>query len=406
MIYFLFSFYLNNIVFNRAERPIQLEDIDVFWRKLNFQSCKLIDDSLDVVEELDVVRQQLQSHPPAQQKSLLSKIKAVLTPTKSTKKPPVVQQNTRGRPTTKQVQERLDEASRIDEELRRSSFGDANTCFEGSRQSKYDKPRHSSYVPSQASQQSVIRSQKPKASLSRSKSSKKKETRDDHGFPLIIGDEYVGIIERFKSDIPPVFHPYVSCIRDVMPDGHCGFRSVAVGLGMDQSSWGLIRRDLVQEMDQNESIWFPIFEAWADGYFYTHRQGLIWDSVAGCGENHWMDFPFAGLLIAQTYGIGVHLLTTTMGASSTYFPILSPPANQQPLFITLTHVNENHFIHVKLEGDYPMPPAHGLWLTHRRPHTEQWEDMYLPRLEWYTSIMNPPPRSNPSLNYIDSYTEE
>ncbi|XP_021980213.1 uncharacterized protein LOC110891571 [Helianthus annuus] len=191
-----------------------------------------------------------------------------------------------------------------------------------------------------------------------------------------------------------------------MPDGHCGFRSVAVGLGMDQSSWGRIRRDLVQEMDQNESIWFPIFEAWAAGYFYTHRQGLIWDSVAGCGENHWMDFPFAGLLIAQTYGIGVHLLTTTMGASSTYFPILSPPANQQPLFITLTHVNENHFIHVKLEGDYPMPPAHGLWLTHRRPHTEQWEDMYLPRLEWYTSIMNPRPRSNPSLNYIDSYTEE
>ncbi|XP_035843880.1 uncharacterized protein LOC110869401 [Helianthus annuus] len=290
----------------REERPIQLEDIDVFWRKLNFQSCKLIDGSLDVVEELDVVRQQLQSHPPAQQKSLLSKIKAVLTPTKSTKKPPVVQQNTRGRPTTKQVQERLDEASRIDEELRRSSFGDANTCFEGSGQ---------------------------------------------------------------------MFHPYVSCIRDVMPDGHCGFRSVAVGLGMDQSSWGLIRRDLVQEMDQNESIWFPIFEAWAEGYFYTHRQGLIWDSVAGCGENHWMDFPFAGLLIAQTYGIGVHLLTTTMGASSTYFPILSPPANQQPLFITLTHVNENHFIHVKLEGDYPMPPAHGLWLTHRRPHTEQWEDM-------------------------------
>ncbi|XP_035836042.1 uncharacterized protein LOC110888699 [Helianthus annuus] len=296
----------------REERPIQLEDIDVFWRKLNFQSCKLIDDSVDVVEELDVVRQQLQSHPPAQQKSLLSKIKAVLTPTKSTKKPPVVQQNTRGRPTTKQ----------------------------------------------------------------------------------------------FKYAIPPVFHPYVSCIRDVMPDGHCGFRSVAVGLGMDQSSWGLIRRDLVQEMDQNESIWFPIFEAWAEGYFYTHRQGLIWDSVAGCGENRWMDFPFAGLLIAQTYGIGVHLLTTTMGASSTYFPILSPPANQQPLFITLTHVNENYFIHVKLEGDNPMPPAHGLWLTHRRPHIEQWEDMYLPRLEWYTSIMNPRPRSNPSLDYIDSYTEE
>ncbi|XP_022024054.1 uncharacterized protein LOC110924344 [Helianthus annuus] len=190
-----------------------------------------------------------------------------------------------------------------------------------------------------------------------------------------------------------------------MPDRHCGFRSLAVGLCMDQCSWGLIRRDLVQEMDQNEPIWFRIFEAWEEGYFYTHRQGLIWDSVSGCPPDHWMDFPLAGILIAQTYGIGVHLLTT-MGASSTFFPILSPPANQQPLFITLAHVNKNHFIHVKLEGDYPMPPAHVLLLNHRRPHKEQWEDMYLPRLEWYTSIMNPPPRSNPILNYIDSDSEE
>ncbi|XP_022014434.1 uncharacterized protein LOC110913925 [Helianthus annuus] len=266
------------------------------------------------------------------------KIKAVLTPHKSTKKPPVVQQNTRGRPTTKQVQQRLDEASRIDEELRRSSFGVANTCFEGSRQSNYDNPRHSSYVPSQASKQSVIRSQKPKAILSRLKSSKKKETRDDHSFPLIIGDENVEIIKQFKSAIPPVFHPHISCIRDVRPDGLCGFRSVAVGLG------------------PNLGFSVRLFPGSLDG------------------------LPLSRASIAQTYGIGVHLLS--MGASYTFFPILSPPTNQQPLFITLAHVNENHFMHVKLEGDYPMPPTHGLWFNHRRPHKEQWEDMYLPRLEW------------------------
>ncbi|KAM0048893.1 putative FHY3/FAR1 family protein [Helianthus debilis subsp. tardiflorus] len=289
----------------REERPIQLEDIDVFWRKLNFQSCKLIDDSLDVVEELDIVRQQLQSHPPAQQKSLLSKIKAVLTPTKSTKKPPVVQQNTRGRPTIKQVQERLDEASRIDEELRRSSFGDANTCFEGSRQSKYDKPRHSSYVPSQASQQSVIRSQKPKATLSRSKSSKKKETRDDYGFPLIIGDEYVGIIERFKYVglylsirrgivflIWRTRRPTGSCWSSSFRHSHftllgsqCRFRTqVSFRLAGVQRSMTLAEFAVRCGLYMQEEIETEIYTA---GLVVVEKPTLVgfWQVIAG--ENHW-----------------------------------------------------------------------------------------------------------------------
>ncbi|XP_022019957.1 uncharacterized protein LOC110920021 [Helianthus annuus] len=147
---------------------------------------------------------------------------------------------------------------------------------------------------------------------------------------------------------------------------------------MGECLWGHIRRDLVQEMDQNKSTWFPIFEAWEEGYFNTHREGLIWDSVSGCPPSHEMYFPLAGLLIAQRYGIGIHLLI--LDASATFFPILSPPADRQPLFITLALVNDTHFIHVKLEGDYPMPPINGLWLTHRRTHAGQWEDMYMPSL--------------------------
>ncbi|XP_035835743.1 uncharacterized protein LOC118484001 [Helianthus annuus] len=84
--------------YKRTGRMIQLDDIDVFWRKLDLRPCKLVDEEVDVVAELNNVRQHLEAQSPVQQKSLLSKIKAVFTPKSSTKKPPIVQQNTHGRP--------------------------------------------------------------------------------------------------------------------------------------------------------------------------------------------------------------------------------------------------------------------------------------------------------------------
>ncbi|MFS7983449.1 putative glycerophosphodiester phosphodiesterase, protein kinase RLK-Pelle-LRK10L-2 family [Helianthus anomalus] len=60
---------------------------------------------------------------------------------------------------------------------------------------------------------------------------------------------------------------------------------------MGECLWGHIRKDLVQEMDQNASSWLPIFEAWEGGYFNTHHEGLIWDSVESCPPSHWMEFP-------------------------------------------------------------------------------------------------------------------
>ena len=48
--------------------------------------------------------------------------------------------------------------------------------------------------------------------------------------------------EQFKNlsrQIPKVFHPYISntSLQDVEPDGNCGFRSVALGLGLTEDHW-------------------------------------------------------------------------------------------------------------------------------------------------------------------------
>ncbi|KAJ0918682.1 hypothetical protein HanRHA438_Chr05g0220761 [Helianthus annuus] len=171
----------------------------------------------------------------------------------TTKKPPIVQQNTRGRPTSNKVQQRLDEVARLDEAARHSSYGEDSNVYTDSPKHKYDLPRQSSYVPSEGSRGtgSVVKSKKPKIQRNNSTSSKKKKTRDDHGFPLMNGDEHLLTIMRFKDQIPSEFHSYISRIQEVTPDGHCGYRSVAVALGFGEYVWPRIRSDLLLEIHHN-----------------------------------------------------------------------------------------------------------------------------------------------------------
>ncbi|XP_035838234.1 uncharacterized protein LOC118485849 [Helianthus annuus] len=335
--------------YKRTGRMIQLDDIDVFWRKLDLLPCKLVDEEVDIVAELNNVRQHLEAQSPIQQKSMLSKIKAVFTPKSSTKKPPIVQQNTRGRPTSKKVQERLDEVARLDEAARYSSYGEDNNVYTASPKHRYDLPRHNSYVPSEGSHGtgSVVKSEKPKMQRNSSTSSKKKETRDDKGFPLIKGDEHLLSIKRFKNQIPSEFHSYISRTQDVTPDGHCGYRSVAVGLGFTEHVWPNIRRDLLLEIDHNESCWKHVFETYNKGDFKRICKSIEWHSVKGCGPSHWMEMPQVGLLVAQRYNIVLHVLSNEW--STTIFPLMDAPLDPRPQAITLVHVDGGHFIHVKLE---------------------------------------------------------
>ncbi|XP_035835788.1 uncharacterized protein LOC118484017 [Helianthus annuus] len=336
---------------------------------------------------------------------MLSKIKAVFTPKSSTKKPPIVQQNTRGRPTSKKVQERLDEVARLDKAARYSSYGEDSNVYTASPKHRYDLPRHSSYVPSEGSRGtgSVVKSEKPKMKRNSSTSSKKKETRDDQGFPLMKGDEHFLSIKRFKNQIPSEFHSYISRIQDVTPYGHCGYRSVAVGLGFTEHVWPRIQSDLLLEIDHNKPRWKHVFETYEEGDFKRIRNSIEWHSVKGCDPSHWMEIPHVGLLVAQMYNIVLHVLS--IEGSSTIFPLTDAPLDPRPQAITLVHVYGGHFIHAKLEGDYPMPLAAPLWSTHRSIAAKRWEEMYRPRLQQYYELINPKSDSDkdrePSINVIE-----
>nr|GEY09386.1 protein FAR1-related sequence 5-like [Tanacetum cinerariifolium] len=58
-------------------------------------------------------------------------------------------------------------------------------------------------------------------------------------------------IERLRKQIPKVVHHFilVSGIQNVGSDGNCGFRAVALGLGLSKDQWPRIRSDLVRELE-------------------------------------------------------------------------------------------------------------------------------------------------------------
>ena len=130
-----------------------------------------------------------------------------------------------------------------------------------------------------------------------------------------------------------------------MPDGNCGFRSVAVGLGIDQKHWIWVRQQLIEEMDTHEDHWRRIFDGVINNMYDEIRETINWLEVQGAPERHWMWMPYTGLLIAQKFGVPVHFLS--LGASCSFFPLWSGPKyNSNQRIVTFAFVNKNHFINI------------------------------------------------------------
>ncbi|KAI3761330.1 hypothetical protein L1987_51742 [Smallanthus sonchifolius] len=207
-----------------------------------------------------------------------------------------------------------------------------------------------------------------------------------HGFPLMIGEDAVNNINCFKDSIPSLFHPYISRIQDVNPDGNCGFRSVAVGLGLNENRWLFIRQQLLHEMDSKEEWWRTVFDRIAFQEYDRLRHTIDWQDVKAAPVSRWMWMPYTGLLIAQRFGVIVHLLS--IAGNQTFFPLwFGPHVHAQHQIVSFVHVKSAHFIHVKLDGDFPMPPTNALWNLHRNDDAAEWENIYSDRIERFKKKM-------------------
>ncbi|KAL8226956.1 hypothetical protein R6Q57_016788 [Mikania cordata] len=90
---------------------ITLDEIDVFWRKLDLNPSLLNEDeNVDIDVQMDRVIQHIKNQPNPVKKSMMSMVFSTVFPLKSMKKEPVVQTNTRGRPNFKTQQKKQEHA--------------------------------------------------------------------------------------------------------------------------------------------------------------------------------------------------------------------------------------------------------------------------------------------------------
>ena len=270
-------------------QEIRLFAIDVFWRKLDFKPAKINYENIDVDAEFEKLKKTINQTPQVK-KSYFEKFAQIVTGN-TVKKPPVVQKKTRGRPTLKQQEQKREEAAK------KSSYMPEEQS--GSDWS-FDLPRHSSYVPSQ--EELVRPSLSQPVRLSRSQSVRLPRSQpvrpspsqpvrtstsqpDLPYFPLIEPSHKSEVlIAKYGHQIPLVFHPYISKIKDVKPDGHCGFRSVAVALGYNQSKYLSIRKQLLLELRTNQVVWRRVFDPDNIGNYEELYNMIKFEGVGSAGE--------------------------------------------------------------------------------------------------------------------------
>ncbi|KAM0005873.1 hypothetical protein Hdeb2414_s0194g00829171 [Helianthus debilis subsp. tardiflorus] len=166
----------------------------------------------------------------------------------------------------------------------------------------------------------------------------------------------------------------------------CGFRSVAVGLGLKQNSYLKIREQLLKELRMHESLWRQVFDPENVGHYDALVKRIDFQGVGRAGIENYMSMPETGFLIAQRYGVIVH--TFDIRGSDTIFPMLGGPneAEEPHMVVAIVFVDNGHFIHVELEGCYPMPPPNLLWTSNRTERAAGWHTLYRDQIDTYEML--------------------
>ena len=126
---------------------------------------------------------------------------------------------------------------------------------------------------------------------------------------------------------------------------------------------------------------------WFDGLHPpTSKSGVV-------PPEKWLTTPDIGHIIASCYNRAVVLLTLPKmgGSCETYFPIRSASPLKPHSNIMCLYLIPDHFLHVKLKENCPLPPPCKEWMTHKIGEAEQWLFEFLDRQAAFDDLMSKEP---------------
>ncbi|XP_076904417.1 uncharacterized protein LOC143559843 [Bidens hawaiensis] len=190
----------------------------------------------------------------------------------------------------------------------------------------------------------------------------------------------------FRSVIPNWAQPFVADIKNVRPDDNCGFRSIVVGLGIHEKHWRDIRRQCrtswkrtkggggrcsPKRMTDCTAAFIPAFRTPTQ----SNRRRRVVSSA----------YPVTGYVAAQTYACV--LVNLAGNQTETYFPLrIGPDLVPDPLVIGIANWGGDHWIYIKLVGDFPMPTPNPNWARSALPAALEWKTWFGQRLKEYIEI--------------------
>ncbi|XP_021807359.1 uncharacterized protein LOC110751233 [Prunus avium] len=186
---------------------------------------------------------------------------------------------------------------------------------------------------------------------------------------------------EFVDAFPQALRSYIHHVKDVVADGHCGYRATAALLGYGEDGWVQVRGDLLNELETYSVHYSALYGS--ENRIYELKHSLAYFGP-DANFDRWMTMPDMGHIIASCYDVVlVHLSNVQC---LTFLPLRSRPV---PLSdcreIAIGFINR-HFVQVFLKPSHPIPPIATNWDRYREPWTTEWATPYITRIQQFIYI--------------------
>ncbi|PLW38489.1 hypothetical protein PCANC_12506 [Puccinia coronata f. sp. avenae] len=162
---------------------------------------------------------------------------------------------------------------------------------------------------------------------------------------------------QFFSEMPVSLQKYVTHFFNPIGNGNCGFCCIAKALGYKDNGWLRVRNEMVEELTQNISTYYPLQggEQAVRTIINRIKAKTLKTKITMA---KWLDKLLHGHVLSNAYGRPIIFISKK--ESLTFFPLRFLPShsgNHNPIY--LVHSNGTHWILANLEaedGIKPIPP--------------------------------------------------
>ncbi|XP_038679431.1 uncharacterized protein LOC119980706 [Tripterygium wilfordii] len=345
-------------------RPTPLACIDKFWKKLDLLPCvSPEDDDLNCSVELQMFTKQFKHQSRPGKVSLLRKLRELINPSITALLQPVVKTDICGHPSSKKKVDRYNNGNPsafkfVQHDLNHSEEPSRHNCSSVRSSSKKKKDISTRGKASEFMQHDFLHSHEPgrhscsslynTSPLPTQRISRSNSVNHEHGY---------------LCQFSPTLHPYIMFVKDVRANGNYDFRAIVGLLGFGEDAWMHVHQNLIDELRTFWTEYVDLFGGY-DRACSIDNSLNFWESYRAAPIQNWMMMHNMGHLIASSYNVILHLLSSEQ--CLTFLPLRSvPPPSHEHVTITIGFVNNNHFIQVTLIEDYPMPPIMIQWFRYR-----------------------------------------